>query len=301
MRVQTDLELGQRAESAGALRRSVAALLRSARFEAPEREARRVLETALGAAGAGSLIAEERRLEASEIESVRRVLARRLAHEPLSRIAGAREFYGRAFKITPATLDPRPETETLIDAAKEIAALEGWQEKPITIIDIGTGSGCLLLTLLAEFPEARGLGTDVSAEALAVAAENARRLALDDRARFEVRRSLAGLEGSFDIAVSNPPYVPTGDIAGLAPEVRNFDPWLALDGGEDGLDAYREIVPELPRCTPNGWSILEVGAGQAAAVCKMLGHPGVGADDRYIKTWRDLGGHVRCVAARPQS
>ncbi len=299
--MQTDLAPGLTAESLGALRRSVTALLRSARFEAPEREARRILEMALGAEGAGSLFAEERRLEASEIAGVRRVLARRLAHEPLSRIAGAREFYGRAFKITPATLDPRPESETLIDAAKEIAALEGWQDKPITIVDIGTGSGCLLLTLLAEFPEARGLGTDISAEALAVAAENARRLALDDRARFEVRRSLAGLEGSFDIAVSNPPYIPTRDIAGLAPEVRDFDPWLALDGGEDGFDAYREIVAELPRCVPNGWSIFEVGAAQAAAVCEMLGHLGAGTDRRYMKSWQDLGGHVRCVAARTQS
>ncbi len=301
MRAHSDLDPGPPPEDLVALRRSVAAALSRAGFEAPERETRRILEMALGAEGAGIRFAEERGLDAGEIESIRRVLARRLAHEPLSRIAGTRDFYGRTFGISPATLDPRPESETLIDAAKEIAALEGWQRKPITIVDIGTGSGCLLLTLLAEFPEAHGLGTDVSAEALAVAVDNARRLGLEHRARFERRRSLAGLEATFDIAISNPPYIPTRDIAGLAPEVREFDPRLALDGGEDGLDVYREIAPELPRRVPSGWSILEIGAGQADSVCDILSGPGAWADHRHVKRWQDLGGHVRCVAVRTQS
>ena len=178
---------------------------------------------------------------------------RRLAREPVSRIEGRRDFFGRTFRIGPATLDPRPETETLIEEALEICRREDWTGKPIRILDIGTGSGCILLTLLCELPQATGVGTDICQDALETAATNAHGLNVESRVSFMMARTCELGLGPFDLVLSNPPYIPSGDIAGLQLEVRNYDPRSALDGGGDGLETYREIAAGLMQAVPDGW------------------------------------------------
>jgi release factor glutamine methyltransferase len=228
------------------------------------------------------------------------MVLRRTAREPVSRILGVREFYGRRFKLSPATLDPRSDSETLIEAALAIAKREGWGEKPVRILDIGTGTGCLLLTLLAELPLASGLGTDVSEAALAMAAENACSLGLAGRATFARHDALDGIAEPFDLVLSNPPYIARGDIPGLDPEVREYDPLAALDGGADGLDVYRKIAGKLEGVA-RGWVVLEVGMGQADAVALVLHQAFVKTRHAEVCRYADLGGHTRCVALRLQS
>jgi release factor glutamine methyltransferase len=218
----------------------------------------------------------------------------------VSRILGEREFYGRPFALSEATLDPRPDSETLIGAALELAMQEGWGEAPIRILDIGTGTGCLLLTLLAELPNATGLGTDISEEALATAQRNAQALGLADRAAFARHDMLDGVAGPFDLVVSNPPYIASGDIPVLAPEVHQFDPHAALDGGPDGLAFYRRISQGLDKVL-GGWVVLEVGMGQADAVALLLQQAFVKTLHAELRRYDDLGGHTRCVALRLQS
>ncbi|HEX9881107.1 MAG TPA: peptide chain release factor N(5)-glutamine methyltransferase, partial [Hyphomicrobium sp.] len=227
------------------------------------------------------------------------MLRRRCAREPVSRILGAREFYGRTFKVTPATLDPRPDSETLIEAALEIVDREGWRTRPLRILDVGTGSGCLLVTLLAELPQASGLGGDISAAALAVAADNARAHGVLSRMQVALHDGLDGIDGPFDLLVCNPPYIASAEIAELSPEVRAHDPRHALDGGPDGMAVYRAVMSDLPRVMSHGWVLFEVGAGQADALSRLICDtlPGVRTP---LQTWKDLGGHVRCVAAEIQ-
>jgi release factor glutamine methyltransferase len=218
---------------------------------------------------------------------------RRLAHEPVSRIIGERQFWGRPFKITSDTLDPRADSETLVAAALELAAplklARG--EAPLRLLDLGTGTGCLLLTLLAELPGAEGIGVDVSPAAVAVARENATALALDGRAQFVCGTWAHGLGGPFDIIVSNPPYIRSGDLKGLDPEVANYDPVLALDGGGDGLEAYRQILAaSLSLATPAA-VLFEIGQGQADAVLRLL----LDALSGTAHRWRDLAGIERVV------
>jgi release factor glutamine methyltransferase len=273
--------------------------LDKAGIEGPGRDARLLFIAALGITGTDLFRTPERRLDCDEAERLARFVTRRIAREPVSRILGERGFYGRTFRVTPATLDPRPCTETVIEAALEIAEREGWRSRPIRILDVGTGSGILLVTLLAELPLATGVGTDVSEAALEAARGNAERLGVAPRATFLNRRSLGGIDGTFDVMVSNPPYIPTGDIGGLDPEVREFDPAGALDGGEDGLDIYREIAAGLPHSVPRGWAFLEVGAGQAKDVEKLFKTAG-GEAVIGTRIWRDLGLHERCVAVQTQ-
>lgn len=279
-------------EAQAALTRALGA----AGIEEPARDARLLLMAALDLSATDLVREPGRRLSERNAQRLADVAARRLAREPVSRIAGVRGFFGRDFHITPATLDPRPCTETVVEAALEVVAAEGWPGRPLRLLDVGTGSGALLVTLLAELPAATGVGTDISDAALAVAQANAVRLGVAGRAQFLNRRTLAGVEGPFDLLVSNPPYIPAGDIAGLDPEVRDFDPRAALDGGADGLDIYRALAADFSRCVPDGWALLEVGAGQAEAVAGLLREaPGAAAE---VRQWTDLGGHVRCVAAR---
>lgn len=264
------------------------------------RDARLLVAAAVGGTTADIIAHPERTLSTDAQARLAAMLARRCAHEPVSRILGEREFYGRRFALSPATLDPRPDTETLIEVALSIATREDWRAREIRILDIGTGTGCLLLTLLAELPNATGLGTDISGEALATAASNAAALGLGERASFELHDVLDGLEGRFDLIVSNPPYIPSDDIEGLDPEVRNFDPRAALDGGADGLDIYRKIAADLSRVRP-GWILLEVGADQSGAVALMLQQAFVKTREAELSLHNDLCGHVRCVALRLQS
>jgi release factor glutamine methyltransferase len=283
-----------------ALRNAIAAL-KHAGIEKPADEARRLVSLALGVPAVAVLARPERPLTPSECARLEACLARRLAGEPLSRIAGEREFYGRSFAISPDTLDPRPDSETVIEAALAAVRAEGWHDSPLRILDVGTGSGCLLLTLLAELPQATGLGSDISPAALAVARRNASRLGLDRRADWREGDALEGIDGTFHIFVANPPYVRSGEIAALAREVRDFDPRIALDGGADGLDVYRRLMLGIPKVVPDGWVVLETGHDQAAAVAGLLGAALGPVSAAPPLLHHDLGGRARCVAVRTRS
>ncbi|MDP2816333.1 MAG: peptide chain release factor N(5)-glutamine methyltransferase [Rectinemataceae bacterium] len=219
-------------------------------------------------------------------------LLRRTQREPVSHIIGKREFWAMEFIVTKDVLDPRPDSETLIEAA-----LGCFKDKNagVRILDIGAGSGCLLLALLSEFPCAHGVGTDISAAALEVASQNAAKLGLANRAEFVLNDLHKGLqEYSFDLIVSNPPYIKKSDIESLEPELR-YEPELALSGGRDGLDVYRAIIPSAGAfLCHGGWLLMEIGNGQYPDIEKML------FQERYeeIKGFSDLAGTPRCIAAR---
>ena len=271
--------------------------LRACGVESPEQDSRRLVAAATGLTSAALLGHPQRLLTDEEQRRLASFVERRARREPVARILGRRGFYGREFEITPSTLEPRPDTETVIEAALQIAAEEGWRGDPVRIIDVGTGTGCLLITLLAELPNALGLGTDINPEALSVAERNARRHGVAARARWTVSESLRGIEEHFDFLVSNPPYICSDHIDLLQPEVKFFDPRTALDGGPDGLRVYRDIIADLDRIVPHGWALFEVGMGQAPAVAAMLKEATPGCSCA-VRTFRDLGGHDRCVARR---
>ncbi len=227
--------------------------------------------------------------------------SRRAAGEPISRIFGSREFWGKSFSLNAATLDPRPDSETLIETVLAIAAEENWSGRDIRILDLGTGSGCLLLTLLGEFPQATGTGTDLSCDAILMARANAARLGLAERASFTQTDWLTGISGQFDLIVSNPPYIATADITGLAREVRDFDPLLALDGGPSGFTAYEAIASRLPASLKaGGWAVFEVGAGQAGQVSALLEAAGLALPASTALPRHDLAGIERVVAGKRQ-
>jgi release factor glutamine methyltransferase len=281
--------------------RQATAELQGAGIEHAGADARRLVGAATGLSAAELLSRPERQLSHDAARHLRRHLERRCRREPVSRILGARDFYGRSFAVSPATLDPRPDSETLIVAALDIARAEARMGAPLRLLDVGTGSGCLLVTLLSELPHATGVGTDISASALDVARSNAHRHRVADRASWLVADALDGVCGSFDILVANPPYVRSGEIAALEPEVRDFDPRAALDGGVDGLQIYRRIAAGMRSVVCNGWVLFEVGHDQADAVAALLA-PGARAMDRgNIKFYRDVTGRRRCVAMRTQS
>jgi release factor glutamine methyltransferase len=210
----------------------------------PRREARLLVALAAGVETAAVLAYPERPLVPEAQDRLAQMVGRRSAREPVSRVIGRREFWGLEFEIGPATLDPRPDSETVIEAA---LARIGDRSVPLAILDLGTGTGCLLIALLSELPNANGLGLDLAAGAIAVARRNAVANGLDSRAFFAVGRWGAAARGGFDIVLVNPPYVPSAEIGRLDPEVALFEPRLALDGGPDGLRALREIVPDLYR------------------------------------------------------
>ncbi len=264
-------------------------------LDSPQTDARLLFAHALGIDRLELLATLEATVEPMQLARVEAVALRRLAHEPVSRIVGERWFYGRPYRISPATLDPRPATETIIEAAKAVFAER--HIEPRRILDIGTGTGCLLLTLLAEFPSARGIGSDLSHDALAVATANAAALGLADRAEFRCGPDFTPAEGVFDLVVSNPPYIPSATIPTLDPDVRDYDPLLALDGGPDGLEMYRRLAAAYRPYVPNGWLILEVGHDQAGDVANLFRSDG---QDLDIRTFKDLSGTPRCVAVSPR-
>jgi release factor glutamine methyltransferase len=283
--------------------------LRAAGLETPETDARWLIAGMLGL-DRGRLIADgDRPLTVAEQAVIDTAVAARLRRAPVSRILGRRDFYGRSFQVTSAVLDPRADSETLVEAVlAEEAQLDGGNG-PLRLLDIGTGSGCLLVTLLAELPEATGLGIDLSEAALAVARDNAEQLGAGGRAAFAVANLFrlgttlppAAQQSGFHVIVSNPPYIRTSDIAGLEPEVREHDPVLALDGGLDGLDAYRAIIAQAgPLLVPGGMLALELGAGQAGDVAAMIGAAGEarGATLAGISFHQDLAGHRRVLMCR---
>ena len=268
-------------------------------------DARRLLLHALAIDTLDYVKHPDRPLDASDAQRLAEVLARRSLGEPVARISGWRGFYGREFQITPATLDPRPETETLVDAALRVVSARSPDGLDLEIIDIGTGSGCLLVTLLAELPLARGIGIDISPAALTVAAANATRLGVGDRCRWVEGRNLAGCKPSCEpksqLVVSNPPYIPSREIASLSRDVQHYDPISALDGGADGLDIYREIAAELSIHGFSGWVLFEAGDGQASDIEAIVRHalPSTRLVGSEIDL--DMAGKQRCVAFQIQN
>jgi release factor glutamine methyltransferase len=258
-----------RGESIDAARRRLAHAFRRAGLDAPELDARLLVGHALGL-GHTALVADGcRQLSADEAVTLAGLATRRLGHEPVARIVGHKEFWGLPLRLNADTLVPRPETETLIEAA--LSALGGRRREALRILDLGTGSGALLLALLTELPAAYGIGTDLSVAALACARGNAEALGLATRAAFVACDYAAALRGPFDLIVCNPPYVARGEIATLAPEVKDFDPARSLDGGADGLDGYRTLAAQAPRLLGReGRLIIELGAGQATAVAGLF-------------------------------
>lgn len=287
-------------ESVGEATRRVARVLAQSGVDTPERDARLLVAAAIGGVPADLIVRPERKFELGEAAQLDAYVGRRSRREPVSRILGVREFYGRPFHITPATLDPRPCSETLITAVLDIADEGGGRDRPLRLLDVGTGSGCLAVTLLCELPNATALATDVSSDALAAAAINAELSGVAQRITFAQRNTLQDVDGPFDILISNPPYIPAADIRGLQAEVKDYDPRGALDGGADGLDIYHEIAAGLPRVLPSGWAVFEVGAGQARDVEQILRAAFAQGASAHCRTWKDLGGHTRCVAMETQ-
>lgn len=267
-------------------------------------DARLLAAAALGLDRLSLLLDRDRLVDAAGQAALAALIDRRAAREPVSRILGRREFWSLDFTLAPDTLDPRADTETLVEAVlDQIPAAE--RARPRRLADFGTGSGCVLLALLSELPGAWGVGIDLSPGAAAQAAANARHLGLDRRAAFLVGDwdgALAGERGAsgggtagFDILVSNPPYIPDADIAGLAPEVRGHDPWRALAGGDDGLGPYRLLAPAFVRLlVPGGLAAVEHGLGQRADVAALLAAAGLD----IIDLRDDLAGLDRVVVAR---
>lgn len=269
------------------------ARLKAAGVDSPSIDARLLLEAATGAGRVEILNDPYREVPGDQAAALDAMIERRLRREPVSRILGKKGFWKIMLNVTPDVLSPRPDTETLLDVITRAFP----PHKAFEMIDLGTGSGAILLATLAERFGARGVGTDISTEAIAVARENAANLDLNSRCTF-IRTDWASgfADDSFDLVVSNPPYIPTGDIAGLDPEVREHDPHLALDGGPDGLQPYRDLAPEIARILrPGGVFAVEIGWNQGAQVKALFEAAGF-ADVKIVK---DLGDRDRVVTNGP--
>ncbi len=268
-----------------------AAALAAVGFDEPRRRARRLVAAALELSASEVFAHPERVLGASDKARIAQMLRRMMAHEPLSRIVGKREFWGLEFLLSADTLDPRPDSETVVEA---VSARLPDRARSYRFLDLGTGTGCLLLALLSEFPSASGIGVDIVPGAAMTARDNALRLGFASRARFAVGDWAQAVKGGFDAVVANPPYIASAALAALPPEVRDHDPQRALDGGADGLAAYRAIAAALPRLlSPRGVFAAEIGASQAEPVAAILARHGLRVDGFVA----DLAGIVRCVVA----
>lgn len=269
------------------------ARLKAAGVDSPSIDARLLLEAATGAGRVDILTDPYRAVDADKIAALDAMIDRRVRREPVSRILGKKGFWKIMLNVTPDVLSPRPDTETLLDVI--VRAFP--PHRAFDMIDLGTGSGAILLAALMERAGARGVGTDISTEAIAVARENAANLDLNSRCTFIRTDWAAGFaDDSFDLVVSNPPYIPTGDIPGLDPEVRDHDPHLALDGGPDGLQPYRDLAPEIARILrPEGVFAVEIGWDQGAQVKALFEAAGFTG----VKVVKDLGDRDRVVTNGP--
>lgn len=280
-------------QTVDAARRLLTARFRALQIETPELDARLLAGAALDLDLTGLVSSAHRALDAGEAARLAQFADRREAGEPVARIVGKKEFWGLPLSLSAETLVPRPDTETIVEAVLEALATQGGRSRPLVIADLGTGSGAILLALLTELPAARGIATDISLGALSTARRNAAELGLGARASFVACDYAAALAGGLNLIVSNPPYIPSGDIIGLAPEVRLHDPWRALDGGTDGLDAYRVIVPAAARLlAPGGLLVVEVGFDQSDAVTALMASAGLA---RPLPVRQDLAGIRRAV------
>jgi release factor glutamine methyltransferase len=284
---------GQTVEAA---RRALTTRFRANVNDSAELDARILVGAVLRLDLTGVIAAASRLLTSDEARRLEDLVGRRLNGEPVARILGFKEFWGLPLKLSAATLVPRPDTETVVELALEILHAAPRPDRPPHLADIGTGSGAILLALLSELRDAYGVGTDISVAALQTARANASALGLRDRTGFVACDYAAALSDGFDLIVSNPPYIRSADIAGLATEVRDHDPRRALDGGTDGLDAYRALIPQAAwRLARHGALIVEVGHGQSGeieglmtAACLTLERPAKA----------DLSGIRRAVAGR---
>ena len=275
-------------------RRLIADALRAGGIDTPELDARILVGHVLQLDHAGLAANANRTLDGEQVRGLQELLTRRLAGEPVARLTGFKEFWGLPLQITTATLVPRPETETIVEAALEAIDAGGSRQRALRIADLGTGSGALMLALLSELPNATGVATDINPAALTAARDNARRLKLDARAYFVAGDFGSALKGGCDLVVVNPPYIATADIAGLPAEVRH-DPHVALDGGADGLACYRAIAADTRRLlAPTGHMVVELGIGLENAVAALFRAGGL----ETLPARPDLSGTARALAAR---
>ena len=289
--------MANKPQSAAQVLADIAARLPDNGLDDRRRDARHLLALALDRT-TPVLPHEDVDITSEQLDRLDHLIERRIKGEPISRIRGYREFYSLDFHINPATLDPRADSETLVEAALRVLGDADWLAPRVApsvaprVLDLGTGSGCLLLAILANAPTASGIGVDIQEEAAEMARQNAERLGLASRADFQVRSWDDGLDGQFDLVISNPPYIPRPDLAGLMDEVRLYDPILALDGGDDGLDAWRALAPAIARrLYPHGVALVEIGQGQGEAVAGIFDHHGL----RLMHQWPDLAGVTRCL------
>jgi release factor glutamine methyltransferase len=280
-------------QTLGSLLAEAAAALTQAKVGEPRRRARRLVSSTLALSPADLLAHPERAVDERATDRVRVALARMVDREPLSRILGRREFWGMEFGLSTDTLDPRPETETVVTAVLRSIPDRG---APLRLLDLGTGTGCILLALLSEFPAATGFGVDVAAGAAVTARRNAATLGLAHRADFVVGDWAGPISGVFDVIISNPPYIASAALADLPREVALYDPRCALDGGPDGLACYRSLAADIRRLMgPRSLFVCEVGLSQGSAVEAILRANGLSIE----RCERDLAGIMRCVVARP--
>lgn len=265
------------------------AALKEAGVDSANLDARLLLARVLGVGREYLTMHSESTLSDIELSAYETMIERRAAREPMAQILGEREFWSMNFRVTADTLTPRPDSETLIEAILEYVPR---RDARLMVADFGTGTGCLLLSLLSEFPNAHGLGVDISEAALDVAQKNAQSLGLSERAHFYHANWGEGVMGRYDVIVSNPPYIAEADMAALAPEVAEFEPRSALVGGEDGLVAYRDLMPHIKRLlAPHGLAALEFGKGQHEQVLAIALEHGL----RALEFQSDLAGIIRCV------
>jgi release factor glutamine methyltransferase len=275
-------------QTAGAWLRAAIDLLAAAGVATPALDARLLLLDGLEIPHSVIIADPELALTAEECTRLASLIDRRAAREPVSRILGEKEFWGRKFKVNPEVLDPRPDTETLV----ETILSQGDNESALRFLEVGAGSGCIAVTLLAERERWTGVATDLSPGALEIARKNAGHHGVLARLELVETKWMAGVNYGFDVICSNPPYIASAELAKLAPEVRNFDPHLALDGGVDGLDAYRAIsLAAADLLVSSGVLVLEIGAGQKTEVSAIL----LQAQLHLISTKKDLAGHVRVL------
>jgi release factor glutamine methyltransferase len=274
----------------------LAARLRAHDLESADLDARLLVGEVLKLELTGLMIAARRILTPDEAARLEALALRRITGEPIARILGVKEFWGLPLQLSADTLVPRPDTETIVEAALEAIDAGPGRDAPLVIADLGTGSGAILLALLSELPQATGIGTDINLAALQTARHNATLLGLAPRTLFVACDYASALEPGFDLIVSNPPYIRTEDIKGLATEVRDHDPLRALDGGADGLDAYKVIAPQAEALlAPGGWLVAEVGHDQSADVAGLMQAVGLQVTG---PAKADLGGIRRAVSAR---
>lgn len=273
-------------QTASMVLRNGTRLLAAAIGDGASRDARILMAHMMGVETDRLTVELSRMITPTQVSQFEHMIKRRALREPISHITGKRAFWKHDFKVSADVLDPRPETETLVELALDRAA-------PETILDLGIGSGCILLSLLGEFPDAQGIGTDLSEAALHVARQNAHSLGLSDRVTFQTADWFDGITGLFNLIVSNPPYITAEEMDSLSPDVRNFEPHLALTPGGDGLDAYRRIAGNLAAfLAPDGLALFEIGYLQGTEVTGIFSDAGFGR----VELHKDLGGHDRIVA-----